>query len=535
MKPRLKYFLLLLLIPYLCSAQPLSLEQDQSRIVRVAIVGSGLGGASTAFLLKKNLESNFPNLEIVIYDSNNYIGGRIKAVNFKGRTVEVGASSFSPEDKYIQELAAMVNLPVRSSIDARDPGIKDSGMGVYDGEHPLFTVSNIQSKLSTNLFAALEKFRLKLQSNYNWRDSANMTFSSLDDFVNFGQLGEYSKISTRSFARDNYVNDPVTMFFWGAITRAFYNQGLDINAFAGLDALLRSTSGLTITGGLSKLIETLIEESGATVKLSSQVTSISETLRGVEVHSEFRGQQEKGLYDYVVIAAPLEEAEIKFTNIRDPIGEEAVRRYSTRRSTLVAAKGLNPAFFQADSVPDNILASAEAKLPFSYIRLEGFTPHDQEKIYKIVSTKDVTHLIDDLFLSPSAMCSTYWGYSNPSLQPLQQYQPTFLSDKVLYLNNFESLVPNLESAAITSKNAVRLLQKELIGTSQPPTWWGARWFAYPLNLLPAIALIGVMNAYLWKHQRQPVKEPLVVREVTVTDLDTGDTTSTVILERPIAK
>lgn len=141
----------------------------------------------------------------------------------------VGASSFSPEDKYLQELAAMVNLPVQSSADARDPGMKDSGVGIFDGEHPLFTVNNIQSKMSTSIFPALEKFRLKLKSNYNLRDSANMTFSSLQEFIEYGQMGEYSGVSTRSFARENYLNDPVTMFFWGAITRAFFNQGLDIN------------------------------------------------------------------------------------------------------------------------------------------------------------------------------------------------------------------------------------------------------------------------------------------------------------------
>ena len=141
----------------------------------------------------------------------------------------MGASSFSSEDRYIQELAASVGLPVQSSADARDPAIRDAGVGVYDGEHPLFVASNIQNKMSGNLFSALEKFRLKLQSNYNLRDSANMTYNSLEDFVNYGQMGEYSDISARTFAKQNYVSDPVTMFFWGAITRAFYNQGLDVN------------------------------------------------------------------------------------------------------------------------------------------------------------------------------------------------------------------------------------------------------------------------------------------------------------------
>jgi len=528
-------YLLLLFVPWLCSAQPL-FEQDQSRILRVGIIGSGIGGASSAYLLKKNLGINYPNLEIDIYESNNYIGGRVKAVSFKGKTIEVGASSFSPEDRYLQELAASVNLPVRSSADARDPTMKDAGVGIFDGEHPLFVVSNIQSKMSGGLLPALEKFRLKLQSNYNLRDSANMTYSSLEDFVDYGQMGEYSDISARTFAKDNYVNDPVTMFFWGAITRAFYNQGLDVNAFAGLDALLRSGSGLTITGGVSKLVETLIEKSDATVKLDTTVTSISETPRGVEIRSDKRGQAEKGIYDYVIIAAPLEDADIKFTNIENPLGEHHTRQYSTRRSTLVSARGINPSFFKVDSVPDNIMASSDAKLPFSYIRMEGYSHLDQEKIYKVVSTRDISPYIEDMFLGASAMCSTYWGFSNPSMQPGQQYQPTFLSDKVLYLNNIESLVPNLESAAISAKNAVRLLQKELTGTTQPPTWWAARWFAFPLNLLPAIALIGLMNAYLWKHQKQPIKsQPFVVREVTVTDVDTGDVGSTVILERPLAK
>jgi len=535
-------YLLLFALPLLCLAEfPWVLESDPSKILRIAIVGSGIGGASSAFLLKKNLGPYYPNLEIVIYEQNNYIGGRVKAVSFKGKTVEMGASAFSAEDKYIQELAAMVGLPVRSSMESRDTAKKDTGLGIYDGIHPPYVVHDLKSKLSSAL-PNLEKFKLKLDSNYNMRDSANSTFQTIEDFLQYGLMDEYTVQSSRDFAKNNYMEDPATLFYWGALTRAFYNQGLEVNAFAGLDALLRWGNGLTIPGGLSRLIEALIAQSGARVRLDSAVTSIANTPRGIEVYSTKNDNQEKGLYDYVIIASSLEEANIEFRHMNDPLSENPARHYSTWRSTLVSAQGLNPSYFKMGVVPDNILASSNAPVPFSYIRLEGYTHHDQEKIYRVVSNKDITNVVEDLFLEPSAMCSYYWGYSSPSLQPLQEHQPTFLSNNVLYLNNLESIVPNLESSVIGAKNAVRLMQKELLGTTQPPSWWGAKWLKFPLNLLPAIALIGLMNSYLWKQQRKPVKEhEFIVREVPITativrDVDIGDVNAQpLIIERPMSK
>lgn len=55
---------------------PLALPQEQVANNRVAIVGAGAGGSSAAFFIGKAKERYGLDVEVDIFDSNSYIGGR---------------------------------------------------------------------------------------------------------------------------------------------------------------------------------------------------------------------------------------------------------------------------------------------------------------------------------------------------------------------------------------------------------------------------------------------------------------------------
>ena len=55
---------------------PLALPQQEDTTSRIAIIGAGAGGSSAAFWIGKAKERYGLDIEVDIYDSNPYIGGR---------------------------------------------------------------------------------------------------------------------------------------------------------------------------------------------------------------------------------------------------------------------------------------------------------------------------------------------------------------------------------------------------------------------------------------------------------------------------
>jgi prenylcysteine oxidase/farnesylcysteine lyase len=70
---------------------------------RIAIIGAGAGGSSSAFWISKAKERFGVDVEIDVYDSNGYIGGRSTIVypydNSSLPELELGASIFVEANK----------------------------------------------------------------------------------------------------------------------------------------------------------------------------------------------------------------------------------------------------------------------------------------------------------------------------------------------------------------------------------------------------------------------------------------------------
>ena len=87
---------------------------------KIAIVGSGVSGASTAWQLRRlaDASAGLPS-EITVYEQTATIGGRVQTIKSSTEGVrgyfEAGASHFSPDDWCIRDAIDDVGLSVRGS------------------------------------------------------------------------------------------------------------------------------------------------------------------------------------------------------------------------------------------------------------------------------------------------------------------------------------------------------------------------------------------------------------------------------------
>jgi prenylcysteine oxidase/farnesylcysteine lyase len=130
---------------------------ETPRPPRIAIIGAGAGGSSAAFWIAKAKERSGLDVEVDIYERNDYIGGRKLTVfiritsglraKFSGGSttvypynntayepVEVGASIFVGVNKNLQRATLEFNLSLCGFED------DDGDLGIWDGEQFLYTV-----------------------------------------------------------------------------------------------------------------------------------------------------------------------------------------------------------------------------------------------------------------------------------------------------------------------------------------------------------------------------------------------------------
>jgi protoporphyrinogen oxidase len=68
--------------------------------VRLAIIGSGISGMSANFYARKLFEES----EIIVFEKEDRVGGRVHTKMIKGIADEIGGTFFHPINKYLIEM-----------------------------------------------------------------------------------------------------------------------------------------------------------------------------------------------------------------------------------------------------------------------------------------------------------------------------------------------------------------------------------------------------------------------------------------------
>ena len=84
----------------LSSRPPFQENKDFGTKFRVAVVGSGIGGSSAAYFIRKGLGAR---VDIDVYEQHDDIGGRMAVVEMDGQIFEAGGSVVHESNKYLTQ------------------------------------------------------------------------------------------------------------------------------------------------------------------------------------------------------------------------------------------------------------------------------------------------------------------------------------------------------------------------------------------------------------------------------------------------
>ncbi|WVQ94044.1 hypothetical protein IAU59_001122 [Kwoniella sp. CBS 9459] len=481
---------------------------DQERPKRVAIIGAGASGTSTAFFLSRaarvverrlGLDKGRLLGEIVVYDREGYVGGRSTVVYPHGderlRWQELGGSIFVDANKNMMRAAKHFNLTVI------DPSYGAAGLGVWDGTQFLFTTSDSDTTTSNWLDSAKALWRygplspmrtksavkslvdrfLKLYDPVHMRQRGAV--DSVEDFAEDLGLGnEYTTRTGDDWARAVLkVGDKWLYEIMGGSTRV--NYATDISSIHALGAgVSMATSGASqIEGGNFQVFRNMLEASGATVHLGTEVTDIV-PLHKADESPSFHVQSNKTKindeepFDAVFFAAPWGSSRISKKIAQDfdhPIPSQPyVRLHVTYLTT--AQPHPQPSFFglpEGSFVPNTIITSSSAKgsaIPparFQSISWHGETyPGSKEYAVKIFSLTRLNQrfLYEMLGEEPSWLLRKEWD-SYPKLRPINAYAPVQPIKGFHYLAAQEAWVSTMETQTISGREAVARVVQD---------WWG---------------------------------------------------------------
>ncbi|KAF9901072.1 hypothetical protein EC991_006558 [Linnemannia zychae] len=514
---------------------PKELAQTKS----VAIIGAGAGGSSTAFYLQQLLEPEGESLNkhkllhpttITIFDQSDKIGGRCqvffttnpanpeKNLREQELAVEVGASIFVKVNHHLADSAKDFGLKVKK--------LDDELLAIWDGDEFLFVESSwkfwsILKGLARWGFAPIKLQRLLkttldgLLSFYSSPES----YTSIHEFATAHNLHNEASLLTDQYLESNGIGLAYSQEVVEVATRVNYGSNLDEIHALGALVTMAADDAQQIEGGNFQIFEGMVAKSGAEVRLETKIARV----RRLEPQGEGEEPQfevttttgHKQIFDYIVLAAPIESTSIDFDISLPPLPKVD---YRTIHATFVRGY-INPSYFftpsspvrssqpSADKLPTHIL-STKSRSEFTSLSVQARLSTG-ETITKIFSPEAVsTDLLNRLYTNRTWVKHKEWK-AYPKLKPIP-FAPeegeddiVFEEDKaasseqvvfekharkqkakeeydaqkkaleawgqvevvpgVFYVNSFEPLISTMETETIAGKNIARLLRDRIVG------------------------------------------------------------------------
>ncbi|XP_073509694.1 prenylcysteine oxidase 1 [Phyllobates terribilis] len=460
----------------LCSLRAAAVPDLRHAPNKIAVVGAGVGGTSTAYFLRQKF-GNHVQIDII---EKGEIGGRLSTIEMEGKHYESGGSVIHPLNLHMKSFVKELGLNARS--------LNDDLVGIYNGDEFVFQESEW---FLVNVFKMLWNYGLNFMRMYMWVEDILDKFMRIYRYQTF----DYSFSSTESMLHAMGGNDFITKvnvtidevmqkagfsqrFIDDIVVPAMrvnYGQGAKVNGFVGAVSLAGTDSGLWAVEGGNNLVCTgllyaskaqLVKGTVTSVQEKARPTKSGDTVKLYEVNYETEQGPSLGLYDIVVIATPLakEITNIKFLDFDLPI--EASKPYQQTVATFVHGQ-INTSFFgypKPSQFPvSEILTTDEPKLfinsigPVSPVKPESESSKSSDiKVWKIFSPEPLTdEQLRLLFESYHAVIVKKW-LAYPQYHPPEKLPPIILHHDLYYLNSIESAASAMEMCAISAKNIALL-------------------------------------------------------------------------------
>jgi prenylcysteine oxidase / farnesylcysteine lyase len=416
----------------------------------LAVVGAGIGGCSAAYFARKLL----PDINVTIYDSQDRIGGRILTRNTAGVSLELGAAFFNRFNKTLIDVLKTEKLKT-TPVERMDFAVWNGSKFIFRSNKSLTAYLKLFAKYKLSLtrtYLLLRKVRAQIAKLYQ-EEHKNPT--DIRQIFESTHLNKWHNKTFHEALKERNINQAFINEIATPITRTIYSQNEDLGAFAGISALIGVYSGAIyrLAEGNSSLPTHLARTSKAKIKLDQKVDAIEKTPKGnYRIHTG----NDTTVFDSVIIATPMELADIKFDGI--PLQESRTQSYQSVYQSVMRGV-FNPEYFNLNNstaTPATVLTTKESG-PKTHYSIQKVS--HGESVVTISSTEPLNHAtFTDIFKnSPVSLFDHCWKAAYPKFKPLSKLPPTRIDKRLMYLNAIETAVSSMETSMLSAKNAARML------------------------------------------------------------------------------
>lgn len=476
-----------------------------SNAKRIAIIGAGAAGSSTAYYLEKFASKVGLSINITVFERNPYIGGRTTTVNAYDdprQPVELGASIFVDVNTILKNASLEFGLQPRdyAADNAEILGIwngktfvyqqKDSGWYYWDIAKLLWKYGLAPMRAQRLMKTTVGKFRKLYEAPF-------FPFKSLSDRVFDLDLTSVTSVTGEQLLADNNIGALFATDIVQASTRVNYGQNL--NVIHGLETCvcLAIDGAVQIDGGNWQIFDHMVKASNATVLLNTSVSAISRRKGKYNIKTStqyplglFSANEEA--YDTVVLAAPFQYSNITLERNLLKITPDEIPYVTLHVTLFTSPNTLNPLFFNitpGSEMPNTILTTlppGEQAPPnqrhgvgpagfFSISTLRQLVnPETLEKeyLYKVFSPKKLTSeflsgilgasVPEDLNTLSLSHPAISWYYphvwkSYPVEYPRITFEDPELARGFYYTSGIESFISTMETSALMGMNVAQLI------------------------------------------------------------------------------
>ena len=276
--------------------------------MKIAIIGSGISGLTSAYLLNRNHD-------ITVFEANDYIGGHTHTHNIKIKdkeyAVDTGFIVYN-ERTYPNFIKLLDTLGVERQLSTMGFSVKSAS---EDYEYAGESLNSLFAKRS-NIFRL--GFLRMLYEMYHFGKKSNSTGLGLDVSIT---LGAYLRSENYSNEFINYFIIPMGAAIWSTPA----NKVLDMPAYFfikffynhGMLEIINRPKWWVIKDGSSAYIKKIIKGFESKINLSSPIRTVSRLDNGIEI--ETANSKKPLMFDAVVFATHSDQA---LGMLKDPTEKE---------------------------------------------------------------------------------------------------------------------------------------------------------------------------------------------------------------------
>ena len=276
--------------------------------MKIAIIGSGISGLTSAYLLNRNHD-------ITVFEANDYIGGHTHTHNIKIKdkeyAVDTGFIVYN-ERTYPNFIKLLDTLGVERQLSTMGFSVKSAS---EDYEYAGESLNSLFAKRS-NIFRL--GFLRMLYEMYRFGKKSDSTGLGLDVSIT---LGTYLRSENYSNEFINYFIIPMGAAIWSTPA----NKVLDMPAYFfikffynhGMLEIINRPKWWVIKDGSSAYINKIIKGFESKINLSSPIRTVSRLDNGIEI--ETANSKKPLMFDAVVFATHSDQA---LGMLKDPTEKE---------------------------------------------------------------------------------------------------------------------------------------------------------------------------------------------------------------------